>query len=213
MCCYSLRWIVGWRLHCLPSLEPREQTTNVNEGVVFQFENSEDSEVWEKVPTKDWFGRSYFRISGGYPNHSLTTGVGLSSPEAVLTQQFNEVLSYLEVSTVELRVQEYMDIAIIKIVDALVQYFWLVVTWSLVRLRMFFHVFPYTSSFEFEIRKKHPSWNFLLWTCGPGVETWTSEGHAWKEHYGGVMDILMGDDVMGAKAFSFRICMTRPWHQ
>lgn len=95
----------------------------MNEGVVFQFENSEDSEVWEKVPTKDWFGRSYFRISGGYPNHSLTTGVGLSSPQAVLTQQFNEVLSYLEVSTVELRVQEYMDIAIIKIVDALVQYF------------------------------------------------------------------------------------------
>ena len=39
----------------------------------------------------------------------MTTGVGLSSPQAVLTQQFNEVLSYLEVSTVELRVQEYMD--------------------------------------------------------------------------------------------------------
>ena len=65
---------------------------NVNEG------NDPTSTGWQ-VPTKGGcLGEvmSYFRrVSQPFDDK----GFGLSSPQAVLTQQFNEVLSHLEVST------------------------------------------------------------------------------------------------------------------
>eukprot|EP00434_Breviolum_minutum_P018876 symbB.v1.2.016648.t2/scaffold1274.1/size127343/3 len=48
------------------------------------------------TPIPEFSSCEEVKAEGGYPNHSMTTGVGLSSPQAVLTQQFNEVLSYLE---------------------------------------------------------------------------------------------------------------------